>query len=57
MDKSRSDTTSGAETKNPSGAHAFTHDFCGVRVAQSLIFYIYPPPPKHGTLTHDRGAR
>jgi hypothetical protein len=24
MDKSRSDTTSGAETKNPSGAHAFT---------------------------------
>ena len=49
MDKSRSDTTSGAETKNPSGAHAFTHDFCGVRVAQSLIFY--------GTLTHDQGDR
>jgi hypothetical protein len=49
MDKSRSDATSGAETKYASGAHAFTHDFCGVRVAQSLIFY--------GTLTHDRGAR
>ena len=56
MDKSRSDATSGAETKYASGAHAFTYDFCGVRVAQSLIFYV-PPPPKHGTLTHDRGAR
>jgi hypothetical protein len=45
MDKSRSDTASGAETKYAFGAHAFTHDIYGVRVAQSLIFNVPPPLP------------
>ena len=33
-------TTYGAETAYPSGAHEFTPDFSGVRVARSLVLYV-----------------